>query len=63
MLGGLIVKVSEESIACICLLPAKGERWFKQQQVKVSDRNQFLKDQHQNPEWKRGIRSGQTIWS
>ena len=49
VLGGLTIKVFKESIACICLPPAEGNRSFKQKQVKVSDYNQFLMDQHQNP--------------
>ena len=47
--------VSKDYIAHIHLLPQEGEIWFKQHQVKVVDYNQFLTEQHQNPEWKRYI--------
>jgi hypothetical protein len=47
--------VIEESIATTCNLPTDGEKWFRNKLITGGDVNQFLKPEHRDPNWAKGI--------
>ena len=54
-LGSLKFEVTEISIAKALSFPQTGERWYKGQALGVTDLNFFLKSEHHNPVWKKGV--------
>jgi hypothetical protein len=51
----VLVHVVEHSIATTCHLPVKGERWWKKNKLPAGLCNQFLMEEHHNPDWSQGI--------
>jgi hypothetical protein len=49
------MQFTEESIVVACNLPTDGERWFKNKLITGGDVNQFLKPEHRDPNWAKGI--------
>ena len=49
------MQVTEESIEITCNLPCDGEKWFKNKLIISKDVNQFLKLEHKDPNWAKGI--------
>jgi hypothetical protein len=54
-IGDVAFEITEDSISSITGLPQTGERWFKNKPVRAIDYNVFLVDEHQSPEWSKGI--------
>lgn len=54
-IANLIMHVTEDSIALACNLPVDGEKWFKKKLITDGDVNQFLKPEHKDPNWAKGI--------
>jgi hypothetical protein len=54
-IANLVMQVTEESIAIACNLPTDGEQWFKNKLITGGDVNQFLKPEHRDPNWAKGI--------
>ena len=54
-MGSLIIQVIEESIATTRKFLVDKECWFKSNNIHVENYNHFVKQEHQNPNWKRGI--------
>jgi hypothetical protein len=50
-----IMQVTEESIATAYNLLVDGEKWFKNKLITGGDVNQFLKLEHKDPNWAKGI--------
>jgi hypothetical protein len=53
-LGDLIIQVSEHSISTTFNLPIDGETWFKKKEISKGFYNQFLTEDHQDPDWSKG---------
>jgi hypothetical protein len=51
----MVMQVTEESIALSCNLPSDGEKWLKNKLITNGDVNQFLKPDHRDPNWAKGI--------
>jgi hypothetical protein len=49
------MQVTEESIATACNLPIDDEMWFKNKLITGGDVNQFLKPEHRDLNWAKGI--------
>jgi hypothetical protein len=49
------MQFTEESIVAACNLPIDGERLFKNKLITGGDVNQFLKPEHRDPNWAKGI--------
>ena len=49
------MKITEESIVAACNLSFDGEKWFKNKLIIGGDVNQFLKPEHRDPNWAKGI--------
>jgi hypothetical protein len=49
------MKVIEDTIASDCNLPVDGEKWFKKKLIVGGDANQFLKTEHRDHNWAKGI--------
>jgi hypothetical protein len=54
-IANLVMQVTKESIAAACNLPHDGEKWFKNKLITGGDVNQFLKPEHKDPNWAKGI--------
>ena len=54
-LGDLKFEVTEQSIVEALSLPQTGECWYKGQDLGAADLNFFLKTEHHNPVWKKGV--------
>jgi hypothetical protein len=49
------MKVTQDSIASTYNLLVDGEKWFKKKLITGGDVNQFLKPEHEDPNWAKGI--------
>ena len=54
-LGSLRFEVIEQSIAEAQSLPQTSEQWYDVQALGATNLNLFLKSEHHNPVWKKGV--------
>jgi hypothetical protein len=51
----IVMEVTEQTIAAATGLPQTGEKWFKKQNLPISERNWFLKKKYHDADWSKGV--------
>jgi len=54
-IGNLQLIINEETLREVTKLPSRGDKYFKGVGINKEMCQQFLKEDHQHPDWKKGI--------